>query len=347
MPDSLRLPPLFPLQPEHEGSVRRLARAASAVEPSLGLGTLAAFEGLREVLAWACQGQSADETASVWLQNFRWARLLGLKPADDAPVPPPAEWEALVLRDESRFRPTLEDIDDVTAQALVSGTMQYPARHDFPQAQSAAFLPRVTPLALFPQDSAPHLGQLAANLTALTHGSPEALASGVSWVFLVRFCRAEAHVPGETIGQRLGRTVQGLLDFFPPEDLPQVDPPRGLRHQYSTTGSSPRGLQSIFSAAPATVRVLREQVSRPGTVLEDTPACAAAMARALGAVSRVDDRSESSGVTACLELVLRAALDHDGGPCLPEPAFPGALRATLDQWNATMREWDSLLPPAS
>ncbi|WP_129658037.1 ADP-ribosylglycohydrolase family protein [Rothia uropygialis] len=344
MSDIASLPPSFtPLDPAYEETVRRLTTIATTVAPALSIGTLAALEGMSDVVEWASRGQSADETASIWLQNFRWARTLGLTISDDAPVPPRTRWEDLVLDDQPRFSPRLSEIDPISAEALILGHMQYPARHAFPEASSAAFLPRLTPLAFYPQDSAPHLGQLAANVTSLTHGSPEALASGIAWVFLLRYCLSPEASDGSSDTERVLGACRRIAGFLPPSDGNDTEVPRGLRAQYAATGSSPRSLRGIFASAPLTTGVLRSYAGNTGASPAGTPACVSALASAIGNAAG-SWKQGSTQVSSRLGLVLREAIRLGSTGALPAPAVPRALDSCLERWIGAMHDWSRLVP---
>ncbi|MDN5654193.1 MAG: hypothetical protein L0G46_03755, partial [Kocuria sp.] len=95
MPDSTCLPAApSPARPEYRDMVHRVLGAATDADPALAVGTVATLEGMSDIVEWACRGQSADETASIWLQNFRWARVIGLSVDPSAPLPPRAGWES-------------------------------------------------------------------------------------------------------------------------------------------------------------------------------------------------------------------------------------------------------------
>ncbi len=345
MPDIASLPSsLTPLDPAYEDTVRRLTTIATTVAPALSIGALAALEGMSDVVEWASHGQSADETASIWLQNFRWARILDLTISDDAPVPPRTGWEDLVLDDQPRFSPRLSEIDPVSAEALVLGHMQYPARHAFPEASSAAFLPRLTPLAFYPQNSAPHLGQLAANITSLTHGSPEALASGIAWVFLLRYCLSPELSEDSSDTERVLDACRKVTGFLPPLDGNDTEVPQGLRAQYAATGSSSRSLRGIFSSAPLTTGVLRDYAGHPGASSVDRPECVEALASAIGSAAGSSSQHGSIRVSSHLGLVLREAIRLGSNGDLPAPALPRALESCLERWIGAMHAWVRLVP---
>ena len=363
MPETTSLPALpSPASTEYRDMVHRVLEAATGTDPALAVGTIATVEGMSDIVEWACRGQSADETASIWLQNFRWARVIGLTVEPSAPLPPRADWETTAGQDLSGCDVELAHLDPTTAQALGRADMQYPARHDFPDAVSPAFIPRLTPLALYPQDSTPHLGQLVANVTSLTHGSPEALACGVAWVFLVRTCLASSAADSSeqaarptTPTSRIGRALADVAAVLPDDDAEQTPAPRGLRQQYAATGSSDRGFGALFAEAPETTAAVKSLARNPSAEDPSRTECVSALVHAVRSAMEAEAPVESGTVAGCLTRVLREAarsvdqghglrsLGQAGSPSLGS-VVPRAVDAGVERWTSAVRTWDDLLP---
>ena len=339
--------------------VHRVLGAATDADPALAVGTVATLEGMSDIVEWACRGQSADETASIWLQNFRWARVIGLSVDPSAPLPPRAGWESTAGQDLSERDLELASLDATTAQALGRPDMQYPARHDFPDAVSAAFLPRLAPLALYPQDSAPHLGQLVANVTGLTHGSPEALACGVAWVFLLRTCLASSATDtseSATSASRIEKALDDVAAVLPDGDAGRTAAPRGLRQQYAAMGSSDRGLSALFAEAPGTTAAVKSLARHP-TATEDPVEveCVSVLVHAVRSAMEGEATDDSGTVAGCLAQVLREAArpgdqehavhtrDQPGFPG-DGPAVPCTVDAAVGRWTSAVRAWEGFLP---
>ncbi|MCP3426222.1 ADP-ribosylglycohydrolase family protein, partial [Rothia sp. AR01] len=190
-------PPARSAYPALVGDLWSLAGGGPVAEAA---GLVAVSEGLAEVLRWAAAGQDADETASVWLEQLRWAAALGVETESGAPTPPPSWWEGDVAEAlaASGAGPRLELPG--LRRALALAQLQYPGRNELGDLDDAAFMDRLVPLAVHPRDSPAHLGQLAVNLTCLTHGHPEALATGMVWALLLRACAVRAEEPRDAAG---------------------------------------------------------------------------------------------------------------------------------------------------
>lgn len=352
--------PLLPLPdpsvPFLRDRVRALFRWAALRDPDLEGALLAGSEGLREALDWTVRGTSADETACVWLEDLRWARALGLDLEEGAPVPPVAWWESAlepVPTGWSGRHPRL-------AAQLRAAQMQYPARHREPVLTDDSFFPRLAPLAAYPQASASHLGQLAINLTALTHASPEALACGVVWTLLARWRLCEAPVgaqrepgvaapdPGSAGGpaareglsgdlERLRRAV-GLAGDAPepsssassasasPASAPASP---SLMATMAATGSSWDRVAALVRAAPHTVRALRDPralVEHP----EEAPGCVVFLAGELA--GDPDGILAAPGVLAGTAESLQPTEGTDGTPA--DDAVARAASAWLESLDA-------------
>lgn len=363
MPDSASLPALpSPARPEYRDTVQRVLGAATGLDPTLAVGTIATLEGMSDIVEWACRGQSADETASIWLQNFRWARVIGLTVDPSAPLPPQADWETAAGQELSERDVELTHLDPTTAQALGRADMQYPARHDFPDAASSAFLPRLTPLALYPQDSTPHLGQLVANVTSLTHGSPEALACGVAWVFLMRTCLAspaadfsEDAAQPATPTSRIRQALAGVAGVLPDDDAGRTPAPRGLRQQYAATGSSDRGLNALFAEAPETTAAVKSLAQGPSTEDPIEAECVSVLVHAVRSAMEGEAPADSGTVAGCLtQVIWEAARSGDQGPALRSPSqadspnvgsvVPCTVDAGVERWTSAVRTWEGILP---
>ncbi|WP_030014648.1 ADP-ribosylglycohydrolase family protein [Curtobacterium sp. S6] len=335
------LPHLDPHEHGYADILRRVLIPATAVEPRLALGPTATLAGLSEVLSWALRGQGADETASVWIENLRWARCLGLRLDEGAPVPPTARWEPTAPQARGCG---IDDADAATREALPKAQMQYPARHDLPWADSAAFLPRLVPVALFPVDSLAHVGQLAVNITALTHGSPEALATGMTWTLLLRSllgARDDAASDEQLILDGCSR----CLDLMPPAGSPGG--PQGLRSQYAAMGGSLTGLGAIYAAAPRTVAMLRDVVGLE-PLAEDPaatggPACVEVLRRALTALLGEEGEPPRRDAAFGLGHVLRGALGHETAgaeDAASDPSAIDSLTLVWNQWLGLVRDWE-------
>ena len=314
-----------PARPDYPGLVKALWSLAGSGPVAEAAGVVAVSEGLAEVLGWAALGQDADETASVWLEQLRWAAALGLEPEDGAPVSPASWWEAGVARELARSGEDPRAERPGLCRALVLGQLQYPARTELGGHDDAGFMDRIVPLAVHPRDSPAHLGQLAVNLTCLTHGHPEALGTGMAWALLLRAClrqggggcaRTEAAprhrevVPGEqgaAAGEReaapdplrvlhLGldavRTLLGADDA--PEDSPAA--PEGLLARMAAGGGSVPALARVLRAAPRTREALREAGAGPACGADGSdgsdgsdgePAAPAVLARVIEQARRI------------------------------------------------------------
>ncbi len=328
------LPILDPRTPGYATLLDRLLAPAAAADAPLGLGPTATLAGLTEVLHWAIRGQSADETASVWLEYLRWARVLGLPVESEAPAPPRSDWENLAADGASWSTDTL---DAATATALPLAQMQYPARHELPWADSSAFLPRLVPMALYPVASVAHLGQLAANVTALTHGSPEALATGVAWVILLRSVLGASDTDRRA-PEILRSACASVLQMAPTEldDGPATQ--RGLRDQYAAMGGSLRGIGALFVKAPCTVEMLRDITQKhPSSPTrwntDDAPECVRDLHGALSAIlEHVVEDSISARATG-LSDVVRGALNQDQRTRVTLPRnIDDPLRLVWERW---------------
>lgn len=291
--DSLPIP--SPDAPEHSALVRAALRAQARARPELLGGLAAGAEGLREALAWSAQGVGADETACVWLGDLRWARALGLSPEEAAPVPPEAWWEPEVARlapaDFAERHPLL-------ARALCAGDMPYPARTPFTELADDTFLPRLAVLPLHPREGLEQLGQLAVNLTALTHGHPEALAAGLVIVLhrraLIGLGAEEAEALGDAgdgadpqhraPAQLRERARRRVLELLSPRDPGGSAPSAGLLASYGATGATRSGLARILAAAPLSAAVLADPDAAPTAQDrggDEVPGCVRALAREL------------------------------------------------------------------
>lgn len=347
--------PLLPLPdpsvPFLRDRVRALFRRAALRDPDLEGALLAGTEGLRDALDWTVRGTSADETACVWLEGLRWARALGLALEEGAPVPPVAWWESAlepVPAGWSGRHPGLAD-------QLTAAQMQYPARHREPVLTDDSFFPRLTPLAAYPQASASHLGQLAVNLTALTHAAPEALASGVLWTLLARWrlCGTPddaprepvvtAPDPGSASGSvargglsgdlvRLHRAV-GLMEDAPASSA-SAPSSSSLMATMAATGSSWDRVAALVRAAPHTVRALQD----PHALLEhpeDAPGCVVFLAGEL--VGDPEGILAAPGVRAGAS---ESPQPEDGADEeLAEAAVARAVCAWLESLDAWQEVW--------
>lgn len=336
------LPHLDPHSRDYAAILPRVLIPAAGVFPRLALGPTATLAGLAEVLSWALRGQGADETASVWIENLRWARCLGLRLEDGAPVPPVADWEP-IPRQARDGAPV--DIDAATREALPKAQMQYPARHDLPRADSAAFLPRLVPVALFPVDAVAHVGQLAVNVTALTHGSAEALATGMTWTLLLRsLLGTEDRTASDE--DRFLAGCSRCLDLLTPAESPKSH--HGLRDQYAAMGGSLTGLGAIYDAAPRTVAMLRGVVERrlPSPETPEAtgePACVDALRRALTEILDGAAAASTEDTTSGLNHILRGALGHDLAGTHAAASAPPHLDSLTLVWNHWLdlaRHWD-------
>ncbi|WP_129658824.1 ADP-ribosylglycohydrolase family protein [Rothia halotolerans] len=348
-----------PAHPDYPGLVGTLWSLAGSGPVAEAAGVVAVSEGLAEVLGWAALGQDADETASVWLEQLRWAAALGLEPEDGAPVPPASWWEAGVARELTRAGEDPRAELPGLCRALVLGQLQYPARTELGGHDDAGFMGRLVSLAVHPRDSPAHLGQLAVNLTCLTHGHPEALGTGMAWALLLRAClrhgggaaRAEAAAgdreavsgeqepaPGkQEAGEReaapephrvldLGLdAVRTLLDA----DDAAADAsaaPEGLLARMAAGGGSVPALARVLQAAPRTREALREAGPGPASrssswdATTDDPAGRDRAGGPVGAAGTVGaDDSTGTGDST--------GTDSSTG----KPAAPAALARIIEQ----------------
>lgn len=306
---SLQCPAPPTSSPQQIGSFRALLEG-SATTDLLRVGVAASVEGLREVLVWAAAGQQADETATLWLQQLRWARACGLPLDPAAPLPPADPWEARVPRG------TVAQGIPEFAETLGRSTMQYPARSQDRHRSGAEFLPLLVPLVFHPQPSLVHLGQLSVNATALTHGHPEALATGLVWTLALRCGADEERAPEHWFRAGCPRVAELLVP-----DQPVSAPPGGLMAAMAATGGSLRALQAVLAAAPGTRSVL---LGEPGPA--EDHACVAAL------------RACSRGMS------LGQALG-EGSSLAPQPASgPVAelLREAEDRWLEAAAQFRAL-----
>jgi hypothetical protein len=325
-----------PARPDYPGLVRTLWSLAGSGPVAGAAGVVAVSEGLAEVLDWAARGQDADETASVWLEQLRWAAALGLEPEDGAPVPPASWWEAGVARELARAGEDPRAERPGLCRALVLGQMQYPARTELGGHDDAGFMDRLVPLAVHPRDSPAHLGQLAVNLTCLTHGHPEALGTGMAWALLLRACLrhgAPQTVPGERdetppdplrvlgLGLDAVRSLLGAEDGeHDREGAPAA--PEGLLARMAAGGGSVPALTRVLQAAPRTRQALREAGSGPACRSSSREARAEGPGRAApAALARIIEQARR----VCLEGVGTIGDDRAeaGAPETAGTAGPG------------------------
>ena len=358
--DSLPIP--FPDAAEYPALVRAALRAQARDRPEL-LGALAAgIEGLREALDWSAQGVGADETACVWLGDLRWARALGLNPEEAAPMPPRAWWEP----EAARLAPAdFAERHPLLARALCAGNMPYPARTPFTELADDAFLPRLAVLPLHPREGLEQLGQLAVNLTALTHGHPEALAAGL---VIVLHRRALLGLDAEAVGDAGGgadprrrapaqlreRARRRVLELLSPQDPGGSAPSAGLLASYGATGATRSGLARVLAAAPLSAAVLADP-DAAGTAQgrggDQVPGCVRALARELTGAGIARPEADAADGGAAADSEARSEADSDEASETSQspmaraglaPTYPSAEQLAdrlAERWVETARRW--------
>ena len=281
---ALHLPSLSPEDPRTEPLIRAVLGTAMSGGPVTGLGVLSCQDALTEVAQWAARGQAADESAAVWLGGLRWARCVGLRPDDDAPVPPLSWWEEPGRRwAEGSPVSAREQLGPEVSAALTGGQMPYPARPVTTAALGPQALLRLTPLIWHAPEDPVHLGQLAVNLTALLSGEPEGLACSMLWVLLLRRILHDA--------APLASALADLRDLLLPQ-APAPAAPAGLMARMRATGGTVEALRALLRSAPASAALL---ASGPKfEEHEEAPAIVRALAAALadGAADVPEDGAE-------------------------------------------------------
>ena len=325
---SVFLPGLPPIAPESASArtLRTVLETACSLGAVHGIGVLAVQEALTEVCEWAVAGQNADESATAWLMNLRWARCAELGPGPEAPHPPTAWWEqparrwaqistatasasleaitSDVITSDTAARSLRElafrELGEGLVRSLTSAQMPYPARPVSDEAPDPRILLRLVPLAWHVQEHTVHLGQLAVNLTGLLTGHPEALASSLVWALLLRTAAGTSIcAPEATVQQRLHRAVvevRTLLVEHPSQQRlgGRVPPPGGLQERMRAAGGTMDALRSLLVEAPHTTAAVERGASEGMSTGDHSPACVRALATVLHRVETCP-RAEESG----------------------------------------------------
>ncbi|MEX5294346.1 ADP-ribosylglycohydrolase family protein [Kocuria sp. CPCC 205268] len=200
--------------------------------------TLYTLDGLQEVVEWAHQGHSADETACLWLAYLRWLRTQDEPDPAEAPRPLPRPI------DDDRLLHAVRDPDTTVLEALRSGRMGEVERPVQPDALGPGAVLRSAPFGLLPHVGWRTLAPLAVNGAALTHGHPEAQTAAAVHGFVVHAAVrarqegaarpvAEAVAAARAAAEHLTRPVAGTVARID-------DVVRAAGHRVPATGASPR-----------------------------------------------------------------------------------------------------------
>ena len=169
-------------------------------------------DALVQVLEWANEGVYADQAATLWLAELRWAVGQGVTLPSSAPPAPPRWIDA----EESVARPL--PVRPAWVASLASGEMGTAARPRGPEFDDAAAAARTAPLGLVPGTPSSAVLTMAVDSATLTHGHPDAVQASVAVAHAVHATLTGSRLAGAIDEARAA--VSGLRS--PEQDIVQA-----------------------------------------------------------------------------------------------------------------------------